>query len=95
MQKYTDTLGMNVWLGRLLSPLLKLVDLYLRTPPFYGFVDGNTAKKDAFQFPFDTYLKVRTVQNFWFQYEEPDGTIWQVTHYPLVEIRWIEILPET
>jgi len=100
IQRYSETLGMKFVVKRLFFPMVKLVDFIFRTnvaelPPFYGYIDGNTASKDYSKFPFDTFLKIRTVDTFWCQYEEPDETIWQVTHYPLVEIRWIEILPKT
>jgi len=100
MQRYSETSGMGFVVKRLFFPMVKLVDFIFRTnvaelPPFYGYIEGNTASKDNSQFPFGTFLKVRTVRDVYSQYEEPDGTIWQVSHIPLAEVRWIEILSRT
>lgn len=100
VQRYSDTSAMGFVTKRLFFPTIKLVDFIFRTnvaklPPFDGFIDGNTGSKENSEFPFDTFLKVRTVRTFWSQYEEPDGTIWQVSHIPLADIRWIEILPNS
>ncbi len=75
----------------LLSYVIKLVDFIFRTnvanqPVFDGYIDGNTGSKTDSQFPFSVFLKVRSVREFWAQYEEPDGTIWQVSHIPLCDI---------
>lgn len=83
----------------LLSYLIKLVDFIFRTnianqPVFDGYIDGNSGSKAHSQFPFGVFLKVQAVQEFWAQYEEPDGTIWQVSHIPLCDISWIEVLPD-
>jgi len=83
----------------LLSYLIKLVDFIFRTnmanqPVFDGYVDGNTGSKTHSQFPFDVFLKVGAVREFWAQYEEPDGTTWQVSYIPLCDISWIEVLPD-
>ena len=88
--------------GRLfifLSYVIKLVDFIFRTnianqPVFDGYIDGNTGSKTHSQFPFGVFLKVRSVREFWAQYEGPDGTIWQVSHIPLCDISWIEVLPD-
>ena len=83
----------------LLSYIIKVVDFIFRTdvanqPVFDGYIDGNTGSKTDSKFPFGVFLKVRSVREFLAQYEEPDGTIWQVSHIPLCDISWIEVLPE-
>jgi len=84
---------------RLLSYTVKIVDFIFRTnistqPVFAGYVEGNSGSKSDFQFPFDEFLEVTAVDSHWAQYKEPDGTIWQVSHIPLCDISWIEVLPE-
>ncbi len=61
---------------------------------FDGYIEENTGSKPKSQFPFGLFLKVRVVQGFWAQYEEHDGTIWQVSHQALCYIGWIEVVPD-
>jgi hypothetical protein len=79
--------------------ITKVFDFFLRTnnansPVFYGYIEGNNGKKSDSEFPFETFLKVTSVGTHWAQYQEPDGTIWQISHIPLCDISWIEVLPE-
>lgn len=63
-------------------------------PVFDEYIEENTGLKPKSQFPFGLFLKVRVVQGFWAQYEEQDGTIWQVSHEALCYISWIEVSPD-
>ena len=63
-------------------------------PVFEEYIGENTGSKPKSQFPFDVFLKVQVVQGFWAQYEEQDGTVWQVSHNPLCYISWIEVSPD-
>ncbi len=63
-------------------------------PVFDAYIEENTGSKPKSQFPFDVFLKVQVVQGFWAQYEEQDGTVWQVSHNPLCYISWIEVSPD-
>jgi len=83
----------------LLGYIIKLVDFIFRTnianqPVFDGYIEGNSSSKTISQFPFEKFLEVTAVDNFWAQYKDPDGTIWQVSHIPLCDISWIEVLSD-
>ncbi len=97
-QTYADTgsSGCLAIVFSLMIFILKLVDFVCRTnianqPPFHGYIDENTGSKDASQFPFETFLKVQAVGAQWAQYEEPDGTVWQISHIPLTDVCWVEV----
>jgi len=63
-----------------------------KAPVFNGYIERNTRSKDNSQFPFGTFLKVQVVGAQWAQYEEPDGTVWQISHIPLAYFCWVEVL---
>ena len=63
-----------------------------KAPVFYGYIERNTRSKDNSQFPFGTFHKVRRVGTTEAQYEEPDGTVWQISHIPLADVCWVEVL---
>ena len=58
---------------------------------FYGYIEQNTRSKDDSQFPFGTFLKVRRVGTHTAYYEEPDGTVWEISHIALPDINWVEV----
>jgi len=61
---------------------------------FYEYIEWSTPSKDDSHFPFGTFLKVLRVQSHWAYYEEPDGTVWKISHIPLTDINWIEVSVE-
>jgi len=63
-----------------------------KAPVFNGYIERNTRSKDDSQFPFGTFLKVLVVGTHWAQYEEPDGTVWEISHIALAEVCWVEVL---
>lgn len=98
-QTYADTgsSGCLAIVFSLMIFILKLVDFVCRTniakqATFYGYIDGNTGSKDDSQFPFGTFLKVLVVETHWAQYEEPDGTVWEISHIALADVCWVEVL---
>lgn len=58
---------------------------------FEGFMDGRGNSKPFSEFPFDTYLLVRSVRRYEALYEEPDGTVWTIDHNALTAVTQIEI----
>jgi len=78
----------------LLNVFLRFIKTISNQPVFDGYIEENTGSKLKSQFPFGVFLKVRVVQGFWAQYEEQDGTIWQVSHEALCYIGWIEVVPD-
>jgi len=83
----------------LLSYIIKLADFIFRTniakqPVFYGYIEGNSGSKTNPQFPFEEFLEVTAVDSHWGQYKEQDGTLWQISHIPLCDISWVEVLPK-
>ncbi|MGB0911690.1 MAG: hypothetical protein ACPGYT_15125, partial [Nitrospirales bacterium] len=81
--------------------MMKVTDFIFRTnlanePLFNGYIEGNTSgSKDHSQFPFGIFLKVHYVGPHWGQYEEVDGTIWEISHISLTEVNWVEVLDES
>ena len=59
---------------------------------FYEYIEWITPSKDVSRFPFGTFLKVQRVETHTAYYEEPDGTVWEISHIPLTDINWIEVL---
>jgi len=59
---------------------------------FYEYIERDTRSEDVSHFPFGTFLKVQRVETHTAYYEDPDGTVWEISHIPLADINWIEVL---